>query len=280
MNTNDSNNFIETIHDVLSFIGYMVDKYGNVYVIGSDKALEESVPEYHHDYFYFCLTKATRSLLASNILADMRFREDAMVLARSAYETYLLIANVINNELFINDSVILSLMLINGDAKYYRQKNGKIDFRKVIIEGVNKPLKYDMSISELSKNTFNKYDYLIHKQLYKYMSEFLHSNFIGAGNYRTDNDKKYDVEPKTVYLDIHFIVMYNTYLLLQSMYQEYHKYNLYLFNQIDENEIFELKCMIDLLKKYLNIILNELNFSMSYPNLKDLILKRINESKE
>lgn len=75
-------------------------------------------------------------------------------------------------------------------------------------------------------------------------------------------------------------VMYNTYLLLQSMYQEYHKYNLYLFNQINENEIFELKCMIDLLKKYLNIILNELNFSMSYPNLKDLILKRINESKE
>ena len=74
--------------------------------------------------------------------------------------------------------------------------------------------------------------------------------------------------------------MYNTYLLLQSMYQEYHKYNLYLFNQINENEIFELKCMIDLLKKYLNIILNELNFSMSYPNLKDLILKRINESKE
>ncbi len=103
---------------------------------------------------YFCLTKATRSLLASNILANLRYREDAMILCRSAYETY---------------------------------------------------------------------------------------------------------------------------LLIQSMHLEYDKYKEYLYNQIDKNEITELEYILNKLKKYLIIILDELDFSMRNSNLKDMILKRINE---
>jgi hypothetical protein len=276
LNLNDINDFIHINNDALLFIEYMVDKYGNVFLIGSEKTIEDSYPEYHHDYFYFCLTKATRSLLASNKLADMRYREDAMVLIRSAYETYLLMANVIKNESFISN-LIIGLMLINGRAKYFRNKNGKVDFHNIILDDDKESLKYDMSISTLAKKTFSKYDRLIHKELYKYMSEFLHSDFIGSGNYRTNDDKKYEVKPKTLYLDVHFFIMYITYLLIQSMHLEYSKYKMYLFNKIDKNEISKLEKILNILKDHLFIILDGLDFSMRNPNLKDMMLKRINE---
>ena len=277
MNTYDFNIFSDINHDALSFIGYMVDKYGDTMVIGSNKDFKDSLPDYHHDYFYFCLTKATRSLLAY-ILADKRFREDAMVLTRTAYETYLLIANVIDDEYFINSSVIISLMLYSGKANYLKRDNGKIDFHKVIVKGIDKPVTYDMSISTLARKTFCKYDRIIHKEIYKYMSEFSHSDFIGSGNYRTKDNKKYDVEPKTVYAEIHFLIMYITYLLLQSMYIEYTKYNLYIFNQIDRNEMSELKVIHNNLKNHLNIILEKLDLSRKSPDLKALLLNRINEN--
>lgn len=278
MNTNDCNNFIQINHDALSFIGYIVDEYGDTLVIGSNKPFKESLPDYHHDYFYFCLTKATRSLLASNKLAEMRFREDAMILTRTAYETYLLIANVVNDENFIDISIFISLMLNTGEAKYLRRDTGKLDFHKVIINGVDNPIAYDMSVSTLAKKTFSKYDKLIHKDLYKYMSEFLHSDFISSGNYRTDDNKKYDVEPKYLYLDIHFLIMYITYLLLQSMYIEYKKYNKYTFNQIIEEEMSELNAILNKLKRYLHTILSKLDLSMRSSNLKDLIFNRIDEN--
>ncbi len=37
MNSNEINSFIEINSDALLFIGYMVDKYGDVLVIGSEK---------------------------------------------------------------------------------------------------------------------------------------------------------------------------------------------------------------------------------------------------
>ena len=277
MNSNDCSKFVKMNDDAVSFINYMVNKYGDVLMIDTNKSYNELLPNYHHDYFYFCLTKATRSLLASNKLANMRFREDAMILARTAYETYLLMANVINDEDFVIKSVCINLLLSTGEATYFKEKNGRIDFHKVVLKDTNKPLDYDMSISTLSKKTFSNYDKFIHKELYKYMSEFLHSDFMSSGNYRTDNDKKYDVEPMNIYLDIHFIIMYITYLLLQSMYLELNRYKEYMFNQIEVDEMSELNALLNKLVKYLDTILNDLDFRIGSSNFKDMISKRIRE---
>lgn len=168
------------------------------------------------------------------------------------------------------------LLLRTGQATYLRRKDGTINYRKVVID--NKTFDYDISISTLSKKTYCEYDKFIHKELYKYMSEFMHSDYIGSGNYRTNNDKSYDVEPKKLYLDIHFLIMYITYLLIQSMYLEFNRYKLYPFNQLEKDEMSELGTILHKLSNCLKTILNELDFSLMSYDVHDMIYKRISEN--
>lgn len=82
----------------LEFMESIIDKYGKVTFLKDieNASLEK---EKHHDYVFFCITKAVRSLNAAHALClYLNNKEDTLVLVRTAYEMYLSMANSINDD--------------------------------------------------------------------------------------------------------------------------------------------------------------------------------------
>jgi hypothetical protein len=138
------------------------------------------------DYFYFCLTKATRSIFAVRTLYNERFYEDAFCLIRSIYENYLSIRFMLNtnDENWANYLIKYPVGLYFGIYKFSENKNGKINYREVIDTRINskKEIK-SFGPSFKSKNTGLDLDAEIHEQLYPFLCEHTHPAIVTHGHY-------------------------------------------------------------------------------------------------
>jgi len=137
---------------------------------------------YKNDLFYFAISKACKSLKASRLLYDLGFYEDCIVLIRSAYESYLLSSYSLNND--ISDVIkltvinpILNLNIYDETGKYIHQSQQK----------AGKKYKY-IKIKDLSISTRHcDLDKKIHEELYGYLCEHTHPNFITSFHYQNIN---------------------------------------------------------------------------------------------
>ncbi|HQO09411.1 MAG TPA: GrpB family protein [Clostridiales bacterium] len=92
------------------------------------------------DYFYFCVTKACKSLKAIKLLYENKYFEDSLSLLRSTYESYL------NTRFMLYskddkriDFLVRNPIRLNNESFFYLTKeNGKKDRNKIIDTGRNK----------------------------------------------------------------------------------------------------------------------------------------------
>lgn len=249
---NQYKKILDNLYDSLCFYGYIIDDVGDVLAIKMDKEDKDFDKAVHHDYVYFCITKSVRSLLASLELSKMRFREDSMIILRTVYECYLLLANAISDCQFIQKTVYNELGLKYGIYKYFKSRMGKTAFRKVVRYEDNKVFDHDLRKSTLSRSTYNTIDSKVHRYLYNYLCEHTHSHFISAGNYRTQDETKYDPNVQGAYIDVLFMINYLTYLIGESIYLYHKNYNYHI--TLTVVEIIELGEHLKKLKNDFNLI--------------------------
>ena len=107
------------LQDHVNFLSAEIEINGFTH-IGENEDLAEA--EVVHDFIYFCITKATRSLSALDLLLTNCFFEDAKILARSVYECYLNAAFANENPSRINELVSAKVGIYAG---YYQHPKSK-----------------------------------------------------------------------------------------------------------------------------------------------------------
>ncbi len=273
---NYGEDYIKRIEDIHLFLGYMIDNHGEIIGLKVDKPIAQRSYEYQHDYVYFCVTKMTRSLVAATKLFENAFREDIMTICRGVYESYLLMGNAINHRDFYYKAINISVGLKNGFYKY-KEVNGKKNYNKVIEVSTNKEYSFNMGISYLAGNTYSRIDRNIHKNLYRYISEYCHGDFIGAGNYRNEDSTNYDLIPNGLNLDSLFIIYYCTYLAVEALKIYYDRYDSEEDDLVFE-ELIEFSSLIKLLRNDLTQIIGMLEYPERDKHLKTQLLNRVSET--
>ena len=267
-----SNRYFEILSDfddVLSFLGYVVNEFGNPIGLKMKKENELFFEGTHHDYVYFCFTKILRSCCAFNELAKKGFREDCMIIGRSIYESYLQVSNALKNPKFIEISVFQTLKIKARLLKFDRNK---------VYDLSNKSWDHDLRTFTLAKNTLSLLDSKLHKLFYRFMSELIHSNFISVGNYRTSDNLKYDVDTNKPNIEVIFTLGY--FLFLTCEHMEYYHLNFDSFRQTDLSVpvIIEFSCMKKKLKIVLLEMIDVIKISGNYEIIRKIFLERITQN--
>jgi hypothetical protein len=273
----NSNEYFETftvLDDILSFLGYVVDEYGSpigLKLNENDNLFFEGV---HHDYVYFCFTKMLRSCCAFNELAKKGFREDCMAIGRIIYETYLQLSNALKNPKFIEVSVFQTLKLKVGQVDFVKI-NGRVNRNKVFDHKLEKVLNHDLRTTTLVKRTLSSVDMNLHELFYKFMSELIHSNFITSGNYRTQDNLKYNVDTNKPHVDVLFVISYLLFLTFEQM--EYYHYKFEYFDQTDFTvpTLLEFSCLKEKLRDILVEIIDIIEISDDIEGTRKKFLERI-----
>lgn len=265
---------LEELDDVLSFLGCMVDEYGNpigLKMKQDDNLFYEGV---HHDYVYFCFTKILRSCCAYSELAKKGFREDCMAIGRTIYETYLHVSNALKKPEFIDVTVFQTLKLKVGLAKFVR-KNKRVDRTKVFDFEKKKELSHDLRTTKLVNSTLTSVDKKIHKMLYEFMSELIHSNFISSGNYRSRDNKKYNVDNNSPHLDVIFFLTYFLYLTAEHIDYYHYKYSHFYETDLTIPARLELSKTIRRLQVLIEDMSNVIETSENFENIRKIINERV-----
>lgn len=265
---------IAELDDVLSFLGYIVDEFGEpigLKMNDKDELFNEGV---HHDYVYFCFTKMLRSACAYNELAKKGFREDCMSIGRCIYETYLHVSNALKNPDFIKVSVFQALKLKVGTLEFARQ-NGRINRNKVYDSKKNKVFKHDLRTTTLVRRTLAPVDKKLHNLFYEFMSELIHSNFISAGNYRTQNNSKYDVDTNDAHVDVIFTLTYLLFMTCEHMEFYHTKYDSFEETGLTVPVILEFIAIKENLRDILKELIKVIEISEDVEGTRQLFLDRI-----
>ncbi len=150
-----------------------------------------------NDFVYFCFTKSTKTLAAINrILAD-GFGEDAQILLRSSYESYLAIAFLTNHPSRLDDLVAKKVGLKTGDFSHPVSPTGRKDYRRVVDTQSGEILPFSLSVAEMAGLTKYPEDLFIHRALYAFLSEHCHAHMMASGNYRDDKNERYVYENRS-----------------------------------------------------------------------------------
>jgi hypothetical protein len=180
------------LQDHVTFLFRIIEMHGSV-SIGKHRALSEA--EVVHDFIYFCLTKAARSLCAADQLLTSGFFEDAKILARSIYECYLNGAFARVNPSRIDELVDAKVGIYAGDYQHPKSNKGVTLQHKMIHPQTQEVVPYGISFVELSAKTGIPTDEAVHNKLYGFLSEFSHVHMIASGSYRVKTDSIYDPAP-------------------------------------------------------------------------------------
>src|SRR5687767_11875300 len=104
----------------------VVDRHAIAQAIVHDTYREDYVT---NDFFYYCITKSAKSLLAINHLLEKGLGEDAQILLRSAYENYLAISFLSANPERLDDLVDRKVGIFTGRYDHPLNSKGKKDRR-------------------------------------------------------------------------------------------------------------------------------------------------------
>ncbi|MDP2388570.1 MAG: DUF5677 domain-containing protein [Bacteroidota bacterium] len=170
----------------------IVDNYGAVKCI--DKTKEPTTVEYmdlFHDLVLFGYTKSCKSLLASRILIENIYQEDAQIILRSVYETYLSLNYVYRNPNTIEHFTKKSIGVSAGLLQHPTNKHGKKIKNQIINPDTNEVEAFGISIATLVSALPKNSEIKAHDIIYPYLCEHTHFNMISSGNYREPDHKKY-----------------------------------------------------------------------------------------
>ncbi|RUR73894.1 DUF5677 domain-containing protein [Chlorogloeopsis fritschii PCC 9212] len=162
----------------------IVFEYGTVDAIVENDFSQEIVV---HDYVFYCFTKACKSLMAVSLLLDNRLPEDAMILLRSVYESYLHIVYVLKNPERIDDFVQKKIGLYTGRFKHPVSKKRNKMSNQVINSETGEISNYGIGMSTLVNGSNYKFDKEVHTVIFPFLSEHTHPNMIASGSYRKDD---------------------------------------------------------------------------------------------
>ncbi|MDZ7962823.1 MAG: DUF5677 domain-containing protein [Aulosira sp. DedQUE10] len=162
----------------------IVFEYGTADAVADDDFSQERIV---HDYVFYCFTKACKTLMAVSLLLDNKLPEDAMILLRSVYESYLHIVYVLQNPNRIDDFVQKKIGLYVGRFKHPLSKKGDKKFNQVIDSQTGEISTYGIGMSTLVSGSKYQFDKDVHKVMFPFMSEYTHPNMIASGNYREDD---------------------------------------------------------------------------------------------
>ncbi|MBE9205838.1 hypothetical protein IQ244_04780 [Nostoc sp. LEGE 06077] len=162
----------------------IVFEYATADAIAEDDFSQEIVV---HDYVFYCFTKACKSLMAVSLLLDNRLPEDAMILLRSVYESYLHIVYVLQNPDHIDDFVQKKIGIYTGRFKHPVSKKGNKMCNQVIDSETGEISTYGIGISTLVHGSKYQFDKEVHTVMFPFLSEHTHPNMIASGNYREDD---------------------------------------------------------------------------------------------
>ncbi|KLV05128.1 hypothetical protein ABT56_13135 [Photobacterium aquae] len=241
-----------------------IAKHGEVIALHKNNKTQSDLV---HDYIFLCLTKGTRSLSSSDLLITESYLEDALILARSSYESYLNAAYIYENPDKVKELLITKLGLARGIFSHPLSKSGYPNRKKVTNPLTGNNEEYGVTIAKMAMSTPYPYDEEAHHLLYQFLSEFTHVNIVSSGAYRTVDQMRYIVAPSSESIfSTTVICLYVSWLLLDLTvdYIESKRVPL-MFIDLQLVESGEL----------LMHAIENLNFDSSLESLKEYMLKRI-----
>lgn len=234
----------------------IVFEYGTADAIAENNFSHQRVV---HDYVFYCFTKACKTLMAISLLIDNKLPEDAMILLRSVYESYLHIVYVLNNPNHIDDLVQKKIGLSIGRLKHPISKKGDKKFNQVIDSQTGEISTYGIGMSTLVNGSKYQFDKAVHTVMFPFLSEHTHPNMIASGNYR-ENDIYYSYWEASNTLQSAFFAVYVSTLILSEALA---------FEQLVEAKEIKYQCRksIKLCERFLALV--------DYPNQFDSLPSNI-----
>lgn len=189
----------------------IIDRYAIAMAIAKDDYRDDYVT---NDFFYYCLTKSTKTLVGINALIEKGLGEDAQILIRSAYENYLAISFLLANLNRLDDLVEKKIGVNDGYFKHPLNTKGKKDRRKIIDPRSGEVLQFDVSIAEMASSGRHPEDREMHWPFYGYLSEHCHPHMMASGNYRDDTEIRYSYKNNSQSIQAKIYATYVFLLLL------------------------------------------------------------------
>ncbi|EGQ7962919.1 hypothetical protein HRO21_004640, partial [Vibrio parahaemolyticus] len=171
-------NIQKRLQNNLDVLASIIESHGQVIALHkSDKTQCDLV----HDYIFLCLTKGTRSLSSADLLITESYLEDALIVARSSYESYLNGAYVFNNPDKVKELLVTKLGVARGVFSHPLNKNGHLNRTKVTNPLTGDIEDYGVTVAKMAKNTPYPFDDVVHYLLYQFLSEFTHVHIVSSG---------------------------------------------------------------------------------------------------
>lgn len=235
------------IHDKsMESIKEFIDKYG--LVLGIKKNWKIDGGDAFSDFFMFCLTKSFKSFGAVNTLIQYQFSQDALILLRTIYESYLILSYLIKNPSEIEEILKKRLGFSKGVFQQVKNSKGKVVRGKLIDTRNQEIFDYGISVSKISQNGKYEIDGQIHEVLYKFLSEFVHPNMICSVGYMDEENGKFSYINNSSY----FIPMWISVYLQSIILHEIHDF--FVIDKRMKRKL-EKNCSINL-----SVLLNVFNF--------------------
>lgn len=166
-----------------------------------------------NDFFYYCITKSTKTLIAINLLIRSNLGEDAQILLRSAYENYLAASFLLANPARLDDLVGKKIGVHTGYFKHPINSKGKSDRRNIVDPCSGEVLPFEVPVAEMASTGRHTEDNDVHWHLYGFLSEHVHPHMMASGNYRDESRIRYSYVTQTQTLQASIFATY-IYLLL------------------------------------------------------------------
>lgn len=144
---------------------------------------DDSLDKYEiQDYVLFCVTKTFKTLKSILLQSEKGLIEDALVMVRTIYESYLSLILILHKPEKLND-LIARAGLATGTHEYAQNKKGKPDRRKIIDKSTG--LEFDGIIStyQMALSSDFEVDIAIHDDMYEYLSNYTHPSTFTLENY-------------------------------------------------------------------------------------------------
>ena len=256
---------------------YLIENINLLQELIEEKGMWEKVKENNDfallfNFSFFAITKGVRSLKAAHLLAEEGFFEDILILLRSSYESYLHISFLKKNPNQIHRLTTLKLLIKDKKLEHPKNKKQEDIKHKVINPENGKEEILSYSLKKISQNTMSETDGEIYDDLYMFLSEFSHVNFLAVGTFISSDEKIFTLKSKPSVMIFQTIILqlFVSWLLLESTS---------LFIPLNKKE----KKKIDNQIKMSGMILHNyiLNFEIEDKriiNLKDNLINRLNET--
>jgi hypothetical protein len=169
----------------------IVDNYAFAEAIANDDYQDAYVT---NDFFYYCFTKSTKSLIAINLLIRAHLGEDAQILLRSTYENYLAASFLFANPTRLDDLVEKKIGAHTGYFKHPVNSKGRKDRRRIVDPRSGQVIPFDVPIAEMVSTGRYPEDKDVHWPLYAFLSEHVHPHMMASGNYRAESQIEYSYQ--------------------------------------------------------------------------------------